>query len=397
MSPRSASTWPPAAHRHQRPAALRRPTCRPPSKKPATSWHERPDQRRARDHRDDLRLVRQPHRAQAQQAARRRSRPSTTPPRRRRSAIEDGVGTDDLIAAVEAAGYAADAARPGHTGCGGVAGRPRPVRCGPGSSSRRCSRSRSSRWRWSRRCSSPTGSGSRSPWPRRSWSGAGSLPPGGLDQPAARRRHHGHARLAGHARRVRLVALRAVLRHRRRGRDDAPLRVDHPADRRRGQHLPRGRRRGDHVHPRRPLLRGPVQAAGRRRAARAARARAPRTSRCCATVSRSRIPVEDLVVGDRLRRPARGEDRHRRRGRGGRLGGRRLDAHRRVGAGRGRASATPWSARRSTPAAGWSCAPPGSARTPSSPRWPAWSRTPRTARPRCSGWPTGSPGSSCRS
>ena len=59
--------------------------------------------------------------------------------------------------------------------------------------------------------------------------------------------------------------------------------------------------------------------------------------------------------------------------------------------------ATRWSARRSTPAAGWSSAPPGSARTPSWPRWPGWSRRPRTARPRCSGWPTGSPASSCRS
>ena len=45
------------------------------------------------------------------------------------------------------------------------------------------------------------------------------------------------------------------------------------------------------------------------------------------------------------------------------------------------APATPSPARRSTPAAGWSCGPPGSARTPSSPRWPGWSRTRRTARP----------------
>ena len=59
--------------------------------------------------------------------------------------------------------------------------------------------------------------------------------------------------------------------------------------------------------------------------------------------------------------------------------------------------ATPSPARPSTPAAGWSCGPPGSARRPSWPRWPGWSRTRRTARPRCSGWPTGSPGSSCRS
>ena len=52
---------------------------------------------------------------------------------------------------------------------------------------------------------------------------------------------------------------------------------------------------------------------------------------------------------------------------------------------------------RSTPAAGWSCAPPASAPRPSSPRWRGWSRRRRTARRTCSGWPTGSPASSCRS
>ena len=110
-----------------------------------------------------------------------------------------------------------------------------------------------------------------------------------------------------------------------------------------------------------------------------------------------RIPTEQLAVGDRfVVRPGR-EDRHRRRRRGGQLGRRRLDAHRRVGAGRGRPRATPSSAPPSTPADGSSSAPPASAPTPSWRRWPDWSRTPRTARPRCSGSPTGSPASSCRS
>lgn len=59
--------------------------------------------------------------------------------------------------------------------------------------------------------------------------------------------------------------------------------------------------------------------------------------------------------------------------------------------------ATPSPAPPSTRAAGWSSRPPGSARTPSSPGWHGWSRTPRTARPRPSGWPTGSPRSSSRS
>ena len=52
---------------------------------------------------------------------------------------------------------------------------------------------------------------------------------------------------------------------------------------------------------------------------------------------------------------------------------------------------------RSTPAAGWSCAPPRSAPTPRSRRSPASSRTPSRARRRCSAWPTASRPCSCRS
>ena len=83
-----------------------------------------------------------------------------------------------------------------------------------------------------------------------------------------------------------------------------------------GQHLPRGRRRRDDLPPRRPLLRGPLQAPGRRGAAGAARARrqgrrrAPRRRR-------GRIPIDELAVGDAVRRPPRREGRHRRRRRGG--------------------------------------------------------------------------------
>ena len=61
------------------------------------------------------------------------------------------------------------------------------------------------------------------------------------------------------------------------------------------------------------------------------------------------------------------------------------------------APATRSSAPPSTPAVGWSSGPPGSAPTPSWRRWRGWSRTPRTARPRCSAWPTGSRASSSRS
>ena len=47
--------------------------------------------------------------------------------------------------------------------------------------------------------------------------GRRAVPPRGLDQPAARRRDHGHAGLARHARRLRLVAVRAVPARRHAG------------------------------------------------------------------------------------------------------------------------------------------------------------------------------------
>ena len=60
------------------------------------------------------------------------------------------------------------------------------------------------------------------------------------------------------------------------------------------------------------------------------------------------------------------------------------------------AAAAPRSrARPSTPAAGWSCAPRRSAPTPRWRRSPGWSRTRRPARRRSSGWPTASPACSC--
>ena len=95
---------------------------------------------------------------------------------------------------------------------------------------------------------------------------------------------------------------------------DAPLRADHRARRRQRQHLPRGRRRGHHVHPGRPLLRGAVQAAGRRGAAGAAGA--GRQGRRGAARRRERAdPGRPARRRRPVRRPARREDRHRRRGR----------------------------------------------------------------------------------
>ena len=141
--------------------------------------------------------------------------------------------------------------------------------------------------------------------PRRTGRGVGrvAVPPRRLDQPPPRCRDHGHAHLDRRLGGLPVVALRAVLRRRRHARHDARLRVDGPAERRRGQHLPRGRGRRHDVRPRRPVLRGAVQAPRGCGAARAARARgegcrgaAPRRRRHAS--SRSRVPVADLRVGD---------------------------------------------------------------------------------------------------
>ena len=111
----------------------------------------------------------------------------------------------------------------------------------------------------------------------------------------------------------------------------------------------------------------------------------------------TRIPVGQLAVGDVfVVRP--GEkiatdgvvDRRR-------LGGRRLDGHRRIGARRSRPRRR---RRRRDGERRRACStfgPPRSAPTPSSPRWRGSSPTRRTARPTCSGWPTGCRRSSCRS
>ncbi|EWM66256.1 copper-exporting ATPase [Micromonospora sp. M42] len=164
--------------------------------------------------------------------------------------------------------------------------------------------------------------------------GRAAVPPRRAGQPAARRGDHGHARLAGHARRVRLVALGAVPRRRRHARDEAPVQPRHHPGRRRRQHLPGGRRRGDGVHPGRAVLRGPLQAHRRGGAARPARTRG-QGRRGAARRPGGPGPGRPARGRRPVRGPARREDRHRRRGRGGHLGRRRQHAHRRVGAGRG--------------------------------------------------------------
>ena len=177
---------------------------------------------------------------------------------------------------------------------------------------------------------------------------------------------------------------------------DAPLRADHRAQRRRGQHLPRGRRRRHHLPAGRPLVRAPRQAdrgrcpdrpaeprrQGRRRPPR--RRRDPGADRLAwPSATPSWSAPANASPPTASSRPAAAPS---------------TSACSPANPSRSRSvSATPSSAPASTPAVGSSSAPRASAPTPSSPAWPGWSRTPRAARRPCSGWPTGSPGSSCRS
>ena len=103
------------------------------------------------------------------------------------------------------------------------------------------------------------------------------------------------------------------------------------------------------------------------------------------------------AVGDAVRGAPRRADRHRRRGRGGDLGGRRVDAHRRAACRSRSAPATTSPAPPSTPADGSSCGPRASAPTRPWPGSPGWWRRRSRARPTCSGWPTACRRCSCRS
>ena len=127
------------------------------------------------------------------------------------------------------------------------------------------------------------------------------LPPGGVDQPAPRRGHHGHPHLAGRPGRLRLVAVGAVLRRRRHARhDDAVL--AHAV--RRGaadEHLYLEVAAGVTVL----ILTGRyLEARAKRRAGAALRALlelgAKDVARARPDGHERRVPIAQLVVGDRF-------------------------------------------------------------------------------------------------
>ena len=163
---------------------------------------------------------------------------------------------------------------------------------------------------------------------------------------APRHREHGHARRRRDDRRLGLLAsfVTLVPRGRSTRRVSQPETLLRLVD--------------DHHRPRapRPVARGPRQ--GPRRPARSGASRPPAGDRAparCAT-ARARRPDRGRPARRPPARPARRARAGRRRRRRGRLGGRRVDAHRRADAGRGRRPATRSSAARSTPPARSSCA-----------------------------------------
>ncbi len=222
---------------------------------------------RTGDRRHDLRLLRDADREEAQQGRRRHRQRQL---RHREGPIEAPAGTDpaSLIAVVEKTGYTAalpQPPNPNHPKRTDRAARPRTgLACASASSARRPSvpviamsmvpALQFDYWQWASLALA---------WPVVLWS-AWPFHKAGVPEPPPRRGHYGHARVGGHPRRVRVVPVRPVPRHRRHPRHDPPVRTHRRADRRRRQHLPRGRRGRDHVRARRTLLRETLETARRR-------------------------------------------------------------------------------------------------------------------------------------
>ena len=163
------------------------------------------------------------------------------------------------------------------------------------------------------------------------------LPSCRLAEPPPSHGVDGHADLARHARRLDLVGGGAPVPRRGRAGDADDLHAGPRARIGVLGGLLRGRRPGDDVHPRRPLLRGEGQAPRRRSARGPARAR--RQGRRRTRRRRQRATDPERPAGGRrsVPGPARREARDRRDRRVGQLGRRRLASHRRIDPGRGRA------------------------------------------------------------
>ncbi len=159
---------------------------------------------------------------------------------------------------------------------------------------------------------------------------------GSMGQLETRCSDDGHPHLCGCHRRVRLVALCALLRVGRRDRNDPRILVDRRTRIRRLTGVFRGRCRCDGVHPRWPLLRSPGETPFGRGSTRAARTW---RQRCRRAPQRFRGADSRRSVARRrpVRRPAwrKGCDRRCRRRRC--IGDRRVAADGRVRSGRGRA------------------------------------------------------------
>ena len=162
------------------------------------------------------------------------------------------------------------------------------------------------------------------------------VPPGDVGEPAPRRDDHGHARVDGCARGVRMVGVGAAVRHRRRAGDGAPLHARRLPRRRGGADLPGGRGGRHDVPAGRAVLRGPVEAAGGGGPAGAARA-GREGRRRAAGPPRGADPGRAARGRRPVRRAPRGEGRDGRGRRGRPLGRRRGPADRRVAARRRRA------------------------------------------------------------